>query len=163
MTISFKNHENKLALSILQEVANWLLENDKELWKVETVTEENIINDLTRNNMYVVYVDDEPAATFVLQWEDPLYWPSIPANVSGFIHKLAIRRKFAGQNLFAPILAFCKEECLKRNIHDLRLDTDFERPKLLNLYDRHGFKRVGLIEVFDAGRSFNCMLYEMSF
>ncbi|GAB3772246.1 hypothetical protein GCM10028818_12220 [Spirosoma horti] len=102
MTFSFRNDQTEVAINILREVGQWLVDNDRELWNVDKLTAENLLDEYTTNNLYVMYADlnsgagPEPAAVFILQWEDPLYWPEVPANTSGFIHKLAIRRPFSG-------------------------------------------------------------------
>ena len=163
MTITFRNYDYQTALDILRETALRLKDEGRQMWNPDTITEANIITDLTRHGTYVVYADDTPAATFILQWEDPLYWPEFAAEVSGFLHKLAIRRAFAGQHLFVHILDFCKQECLKKDIHTLRLDTDFQRPKLMQFYEKHGFSQVKRKAIHEFGQDFDCMLYEIHF
>lgn len=165
MTFSFRNDQPEVAVDVLREVGQWLVDNDRELWNVEALTLENLIDDFTRDQLYVMYADredgtpPEPAAVFILQWEDPHYWPDVPVNTSGFIHKLAIRRPFNGQNLFASIVDFCRNECLKRGIQTLELETDAERPKLTQFYERHGFQPTYQRVMHEFGKSFTCQFY----
>ncbi|SFE60806.1 GNAT family N-acetyltransferase [Spirosoma endophyticum] len=165
MTFTFRNDQPDLAIDILREVGQWLAENDRELWEVDTLTPKNILDQFTTNNLYVMYADKqdgttpEPAAVFILQWEDPLFWPDVPANTSGFIHKLAIRRPFNGQNLFATILDFSRDECLKRGIKTLQLETDATRPKLMQFYERHGFQPTYQRAMEEFGQSFLSQFY----
>ncbi len=117
MHYSFQNDQPDTFLAILREVGQWLVDTNQTLWTVDTLTADNLIDTYTEGNCYVLSVDDVPAATFILQWKDPLFWPDVPDNTSGFIHKLAIRRSFAKQNLFSIIMDFCRDECQQRGIH----------------------------------------------
>ncbi|GAB3799114.1 hypothetical protein GCM10028819_21720 [Spirosoma humi] len=169
MTFSFRNDQTEVAINVLREVGQWLVDNDRELWRVDKLTADNLLDAYTTNNLYVLYADlnegagPEPAAVFILQWEDPLYWPEVPANTSGFIHKLAIRRSFSGQNLFAEIINFCRAACLKRGIQTLQLETDATRPKLMQFYERYGFQPIYQRTVDEFGQSFLCQFYILTF
>ncbi|WP_375448530.1 GNAT family N-acetyltransferase [uncultured Fibrella sp.] len=163
MTYTFRNDTPDEFLRIVQEVGQWLIDSGQMMWGPGTLTADNLIDDYTRNNCYVMYADGEPASTFILQWEDPLYYPEVPANTVGLIHKVAIRRSFAGQNLFQPMLDFCKRECLKRGIHDIQLETDATRPALMRFYERNGFLPTYQKTIEEFGQSFLCQYYELRF
>lgn len=163
MHYSFRNDQPDEFLSILREVGQWLVDSSQMLWNIDTLTAGNLIDAYTEGNCYVLYVDDVPAATVILQWKDPLFWPDVPDNTSGFIHKLAIRRSFAGQNLFDTIMDFCREECLRRGIHKLELETDATRPKLMQFYERHGFTPIYQRDIQEFGQSYRCQFYVLDF
>ncbi|GAB3985404.1 hypothetical protein GCM10028807_00580 [Spirosoma daeguense] len=169
MTFSFRNDQPNLAIEILREVGQWLVDTNQELWAIDTLVPENLLDTYTTGNLYVMYaqsdtnVAPEPAAVLILQWEDPLFWPDVPTNTSGFVHKLAIRRQFSGQNLFLRILDFCRTECLKRGIDTLQLETDATRPKLMAFYERHGFQPTYQRQIHEFGQTFLCQYYVMKF
>lgn len=169
MTFSFRNDQPNVAINLLREVGQWLVDNDRRLWNVEALTTENLLDEHTTGNLYVMYADrhdgagPEPASAFILQWEDPLYWPDVPPNTSGFIHKLAIRQPFTGQNLFDAIVHFCREECLRRGIQMLQLETDSSRPKLMQFYERHGFQPTYQRQMEEFGDTFLSQFYIMTF
>ena len=169
MTFTFRDDQPDVAIAVLREVGQWLVDNDQQLWRIDTLTSENLLDQYTTGHLYVMYADrgdgtePEPAGVFILQWEDPLFWPDVPANTSGFIHKLAIRRSFAGQNLFAAILYFCRTECLRRGINLLQLETDATRPKLMQFYDRHGFQPTYQRQIEEFGDTYLCQFYVMTF
>ena len=169
MTFSFRNDQPDVAIAVLREVGQWLVDNDRRLWNVEALTAENLLDEHTTGNLYVMYATrpdgtlPEPAGVFILQWKDPLYWPDVPPNTSGFIHKLAIRRAFAGQNLFAEIIRFCRDECLRRGIRTLQLETDATRPKLMQFYERYGFQPTYQRPLEEFGDRFLCQFYVMTF
>ncbi|WP_077923953.1 GNAT family N-acetyltransferase [Spirosoma sp. 209] len=159
MTITFRNDRLDDFLAILHEVGQWIIDTGQEMWQLDTLTIDNLVDEYTRDNCYVLYVDQTPAATFILQWKDPLYYPDVPDNTAGFIHKLAIRRQFAGQDLFTAILDFCRSECLSRNIYEIQLETDATRPALLRFYERHGFQPTYQKRIHEFGQSFDCQYY----
>lgn len=168
MTVTFRNDQPTDFLTILREVGQWMADTNQEMWQLDTLTADNLINEYTRDNCYVLYVDEMPAAgtpagAFILQWKDPLYYAEVPDNTAGFIHKVAIRRRFSGQNLFTPVLDFCRSECLARHIHEIQLETDATRPSLLRFYERHGFEPTYQKRIQEFGQSFDCQYYVLRF
>lgn len=178
MQITFRNDQPDDFLAILHETGQWLVDTNQEMWQLDTLTADNLIDAYTRDNCYVMYVTDErpagtpaagtapadrPAATFILQWKDPLYYPDVPDDSAGFIHKVAIRRSFSGQNLFAHVLDFCRTECLARNIHEIQLETDATRPSLLRFYERHGFAPTYQKQIHEFGQTFLCQYFALRF
>ncbi len=163
MTYTFRNDTPDEFLRIVQEVGQWLVESGQMLWGPETLTADHLIDEYTRGNCYVMYADNEPAATFILQWQDPLYYADVPPNTAGLIHKVAIRRRFAGQNLFQPMLDFCQAECLKRGIHEIQLETDATRPALMRFYERYGFLPIYQKTIHEFGQTFLCQYYVLRF
>jgi GNAT superfamily N-acetyltransferase len=184
MTFSFHNNQPEQFLSIVREVGQWLVDRGEKLWEPDTLTAENLFDEYTRGHAYVMYAHPEeeeavmksyrapseepgpgalPAATFILQWQDPLYFADVPANTAGFIHKVAIRRAFAGQNLFQPLLDFCQAECRRRGIRELQLETDATRPALMRFYERYGFEPTHQKPIHEFGQTFLCQYYVLRF
>ncbi|HYH03660.1 MAG TPA: GNAT family N-acetyltransferase [Bacillota bacterium] len=145
------------AVWIMREVAGWCAATDKNMWQLDELTPAALQNGITAQNFCVGWLSGEPAATMILQWTDPVFWPEINADQSGFIHKLCVRRQFAGKGLSRQMVEFAIGECRKRGIHYLRLDTGWQRLKLRNLYEKLGFVCKGRKVV--AGKEY--ALYEM--
>jgi ribosomal protein S18 acetylase RimI-like enzyme len=137
MTIT--SRETDIAIGIMREAAQWLAETGKPLWKPEELTKKMLLEDITEEDIYIGRENDIPAAAMILRWHDPYFWPQIGPNQSGFIHKLSVRRAFAGRGLAAEMIAFAEAECQRRNIDWLRLDCAADRPKLSRLYEESGF------------------------
>jgi len=159
MAFTFRNDQPDDFLTLLRETGQWLTDNNQMMWEVYALTPDNLFDTYTEGNCYVMYANQLPAATFILQWQDPLYYPDVPDNTAGFIHKVAIRRTFAGQGLFVPILDFCRAQCLARNIREIQLETDATRPALLRFYERHGFRPTYRKTIQEFGQTFNCQYY----
>jgi ribosomal protein S18 acetylase RimI-like enzyme len=130
------------AIFIMREVAKWCIELDLNMWKLEELTREKLIKGIKEENFCVSRINDEAAASMILQWYDPYFWPHLKENESGFVHKLCVRRKFAGMNLSKKMIDYAMNECRKKGISYLRLDTDAENPKLCGIYEGLGFIQV---------------------
>lgn len=163
MTCTIRNDQPDEFLAVLREVGQWLVSTGQEMWELDTLTPENLFDAYTTGHCYVLYADGTPAATFILQWADPLFYADVPANTAGFIHKVAVRRPFAGQNLFQVMLDFCRERCLERGIREIQLETDADRPVLLRFYERYGFMPTHQKVMHEFGQTFNCQYYVLRF
>lgn len=145
------------AIAIMRETAQWLVDAGMPLWRLEDLTKEKLLPGLEPRNFLIFMADGEPAAAMILQWRDTFYWPEIGENESGFVHKLCVRRKYAGKGLPRAMMDYAIGECGKRGVGWLRLDTDAGRPKLVGLYERLGFRHAG----FTKKGPFDIALFEM--
>jgi ribosomal protein S18 acetylase RimI-like enzyme len=129
------------ALDIMREAAVWLIETGRPLWRLEDITEQKILAGITKDDIYIGWVGDESAIAMILQWSDPFFWPQAK-NDSGFIHKLAVRRRFSGTNIARQMVEWARGETQQRGKEYLRLDCAADRPKLCAFYENLGFRQV---------------------
>ena len=125
------------SISIMREAANWLIDTGRPMWGLDELTSERIKN--PPEEFFVLRYESESAATLTLSFEDSFFWPEIPFGNSGFIHKLAVRRRFAGCGAAKALIEHCAEICKTKNIHTLRLDCDPHRKGLCDFYEKCGF------------------------
>ena len=153
MISNFKvlNGEVETAINIMKEVAKWGRSVGLNAWKDEALTKETLMEGINEYDFYVGQVSEDNACCMILQWDDALFWPKAKENESGYIHKLCDRRDFAGLGLSRKMVEFAIEECRRRDIHYLRLDTGWNKKKLCTLYESLGFKLVGKILLDDRG------------
>ena len=130
-----------LAIEIMQEAAAWLVETRRPLWRLEDLTEAKILAGITKEDIYVGWMDGEAALAMILQWSDPFFWPQAQDD-SGFIHKLSVRRRFAGTNGSRQMVEWAEQEARRRGKAYLRLDCAGDRPKLCSFYESLGFQQV---------------------
>jgi ribosomal protein S18 acetylase RimI-like enzyme len=150
--------EAELAVQIMREVAQWCIDIGKPMWALEELTQEKLLSGpLSSVNFVVARFDGSPAASMILQWHDPAFWPAVKENESAFIHKLCVRRNFAGRNLSTKMVGYAVSESKKKLIEYVRLDTDFANPRLCSLYEGMGFVKAGRKRV--NGRDY--ALYEL--
>lgn len=129
------------ALDIMQEAASWLLATGRPLWRLDDLTEDKILAGIMQQDVCVGWIGDVSAAAMILQWRDPFFWPHAEDD-SVFIHKLAVRRHFAGTGAASRLVAWAKEEALRHGKRYLRLDCAGDRPKLCSFYERIGFRQI---------------------
>ncbi|MGA2615044.1 MAG: GNAT family N-acetyltransferase [Spirochaetia bacterium] len=136
--------EVDLAIEVMQEVAQWCIESGNPMWSLGELTRGKLLRHPRAEDSFIVARSGgTPAASMILQWHDLLFWPMVKEYESGFIHKLCVRREFAGKGLSTALVGHAVRECSRQGVEYLRLDTDITKPKLHDLYERMGFVRAG--------------------
>lgn len=142
-------------IDIFLEAAQWGRKNKMNLWSDNDLRKENLLKYYNPEEFYLVQVNGEDPGAMVIQWEDRLFWPEFKKYDAGYLHKLCIRRKFSGVRLSAKMIQVAIDECTKRNVSKLRLDTGWGNTNLCSLYERNGFElydRYWLNEKCDFAR-----------
>lgn len=134
------------AVDIIREAASWLIDTGKAMWRLDDVTEAKILDRISPSNVYVGWIDEESAAAMVLLWKDPVFWPQV-SDDSGFIHRLSVRRKFAGTGIAREMVEWARQEARRRGKTYLRLECEAGRPKLCAFYEEMSFQRLDLRQV----------------
>ena len=132
--------EADLIASILQEAAEWLRRRGAPLWLDSELLPEDIARHASEGRYFIAEVDGEPAGTMRFEYTDPEFWPDVAQGESAFVHRLAVRRRFAGRGVSAALLASAAERARASGCRYLRLDCDAARPKLKVLYEGFGFR-----------------------
>lgn len=97
----------------------------------------------------------ELLGTITLQWEDVPFWGVRPPD-AGYVHRLAVRRPYAGRSIGRRALAWAESETRSRARPYLRLDCLVESRRLHAYYEAAGFAPVGEVTV----GGLRCRLYE---
>ena len=131
--------DTKLVTDILREAARWLEQAGMPMWQDGELLSSRIAADVDAGLFFVAECDGEMAGTVKFQLEDLLFCPDVPQEQSAFIHRLAVRRKFAGGHVSSALLqwAVLRARSLRRSF--LRLDCEASRPRLRAVYERFGF------------------------
>jgi GNAT superfamily N-acetyltransferase len=130
-------------LSILREAADWLRAAGRPLWTPEMLSEQAVLSQYDMGELFLCRVDHDPAGAMILAGEEAMHWPGKNPGEATYLHKLAVRRAYAGTGLSARMLAFAKEYARGAGRTYLRLDCDC-RSALCNLYERNGFDKVDI-------------------
>ncbi len=140
-TLTFTSKNKAEALSVMRESAQWLINSGKPLWRLEDLSEHNLQYETCE--FYVVWLGNESVGAFILDFDGGFIWQYSPES-AGYIHKLSVRRKFAGKGYSKILIEYAADICRKRcNIKYLRLDCDLHRKKLCRLYESCGFELAG--------------------
>ena len=85
------------------------------------------------------------------------FWPDADEGEAAYVHRLAVRRRWAGRGVAAQMLRWAGCRALIDGRALLRLDTDITRPKLRALYVACGFQEHSERQV----GPYHVMRYEM--
>jgi GNAT superfamily N-acetyltransferase len=127
-------------VSILSEAANWLEQKNMPLWTKELISPEIVSQDIASGLFYIATLEGLAAGVFMLQTEDLLFWPDVPSGSSLFIHRLAVKRCWAGKSLSSAMMQWAVQECQNLGKQYLRLDCVADRPRLRSVYENFGFQ-----------------------
>lgn len=147
------------AVAVMREVAAWGRSKGYRVWPDEWLTPRELLTgDARPENFCIGTVEGQTACAFILQWADSQYWPDAPEGEAAYLHKLCVRRTFAGRGMTETVVGAVREECRRRGIHYIRLDTALDEKAIRRIYLRAGFKIVDIID-YPNGRSM--ALYEL--
>ncbi len=128
---------------ILLDAVNWLqsigMDNK---WTNRSVLWENLSKEYNITDFYIAYEGQQPAACMALTDMDVTYWPQIPKGTSLYLHKLAVKRQFAGNGYSKVLIDFAKQKGIERKIKTLRLDCNKNNTKLRAIYEKQGFQFI---------------------
>lgn len=147
------------AISVMKEVALWGRQKGYRVWPDEWLTPEELLSkDALPENFCIGTIEGETACAFLLQWTDSEYWPDAPAFEAAYLHKLCVRRSFAGMGMTGLVVDALRAECRRRGVRYIRLDTALDEPTVRKIYLKAGFKIVHILD-YPNGRSM--ALYEL--
>jgi len=125
---------------ILSEAARWLEQSGSPMWKGDELSPARVAGDVANGLFHVAECDGEIAGTIKFQLEDTLFWPDVSQEESAFVHRLAVRRRFAGGVISAALLRWAVERTRALGRRYLRLDCEASRARLRQVYEQFGFR-----------------------
>lgn len=125
---------------ILKEAARWLEETGMPMWREGELEAERIIPDVIGGLFFLAEYSGEPAGTVRFQLNDPDFWPDVDPQEATYIHRLAVRRRYAGTGLSTTLLRWAVERTRTLGRRYLRLDCAASRPRLRAIYEHFGFR-----------------------
>ncbi len=153
MRIAFARSSDTSAIAVvLREAAQWLADQHKPLWAVSDFSDASVQRGVDAGLYVAAWVGDEVAGVVRFERDDPIFWPDVEPGTSAFLHKLAVRRAWAGQGVSAALLAFGCQHARSLGLHTLRLDCVADRQRLRSLYEGFGFTLHDC--VWKGGREF---------
>jgi GNAT superfamily N-acetyltransferase len=127
--------------AILTGAAEWVEQLDgTTMWVEHELAEDRIAAEVDAGLFYVAECDGDIVGALKFQLDDQLFWPDLATDDSTFIHRLAVRRNYAGQGVSTALLRWAVDHARSLGRKYLRLDCDAERARLRDLYERFGFR-----------------------
>jgi len=130
----------EIVSSILLEAAAWLESLGMPMWREDELLPERIESDVTAGLFFVAWCGRERVGTIKFELSDQKFWPDIPEDESVFIHRLAVRRGYAGGGVSSALLSWAIERGVALGRHYARLDCEASRQRLRAVYERFGFR-----------------------
>jgi ribosomal protein S18 acetylase RimI-like enzyme len=145
-------------LNILEEAADWLISRGIDQWQpglFRKVRRQSIAYQVSGGEVYLAKRDGQAVGTLTLQWVDKMFWANVPDD-AGYIHRLAIRRAYAGMELGRQLLQWAEGKVASAGRDYLRLDCMAENQALRQYYEQAGFTYRGEVR----GEGWRASLYE---
>lgn len=128
-------------MAMLIDAAAWVAQLDgTTMWVDDELAEGRIASEVDAGLFYVAEYDGDIAGVLKFQLDDQLFWPDLATNDSAFIHRLAVRRDYAGRGVSTALLGWAVDYARSLGRQYLRLDCDAERARLRDVYERFGFR-----------------------
>lgn len=124
---------------ILCEAAHWLELRGMAMWRDDELVAARIAADVDAGFFFIAHRDGTAAGVAKFQLEDREFWPDVPRGESAFVHRLAVRRRFAGGDISSALLSWSVERARSLGKVYLRLDCEASRPKVRAIYEKFGF------------------------
>jgi GNAT superfamily N-acetyltransferase len=124
---------------IIMEAARWLEQAGSPMWKASELDPGGIAADVSAGLFFLAEENGDAAGTVRFQLEDPNFWPDSVPGEAAYIHRLTVRRRYAGKGVSGALLRWAvrRTRTLGRGL--LRLDCEASRPRLRALYESFGF------------------------
>lgn len=124
---------------VLCEAARWLEESGMAMWQGDELMASRVATDVDAGLFFIAACNGKAAGVVKFQLEDRQFWPDVPKGKSAFVHRLAVRRQFAGGAISSAMLGWAVERARLLHRDYLRLDCEASRLKLRAVYERFGF------------------------
>lgn len=126
--------------AILNEASDWADAHHGVLWEAGELALPILCADIERGEFFVARAEQVAIATLRYQLADAEFWPDAPPGEAAYVHRLAVRRRYAGRGVAAAMLDWAAQRASAQGLEFLRLDADLSRPRLRALYTRCGFR-----------------------
>ena len=125
---------------ILREAATWLEQNGMGMWRENELQSSRIAADVNAGLFFIAESESEATGVVKFQLEDLKFWPDVSQKESAFLHRFAVRRRFAGGGSSTAMLNWAVERTRSLGRNFLRLDCEASRPRLRAVYEKFGFR-----------------------
>ena len=132
--------EVSVVSEILTEASDWADTVGVTMWQLDELSPARLAGAVTAGLFHLAWDGATAAGTIKFQLSDPEFWPDDPGDHAAYVHRLAVRRRYAKAGVSTALLhwAVAQTRAIRRRV--LRLDCDEERTALRNFYERFGFR-----------------------
>ena len=111
----------------------------------------DVVNrDIEKGVGYVLTLQDEIIAYAAVLFNDEPAYAEIEGkwlSESDFVvvHRIAVADDYLGQGLSATIMKFIEDVALKNGIYSVKVDTNFDNPAMLRIFEKLGYTYCGQV------------------
>ena len=152
------------ATKVITKVAGWMEQRGygSSSWDADNLTPDKLKEEFGRDNFYVAYDDDKLVGGVVISNKDIYkFFAGKKDNGTsvGYLYKMAVLPEFQGQGYADAVLKEAFRLSKQEGVKEIRIEVGEHQPKLVNLYERNGFQRVGEHVSIETGA--NWLLYSL--
>jgi len=152
------------ATKVITKVAGWMEQRGygSSSWDTDNLTPDKLTEEFRRDNFYVAYDDDKLVGGVVISNKDIYkFFAGKKDNGTsvGYLYKMAVLPEFQGQGYADAMLKEAVRLSKQEGVKEIRIEVGEHQPKLVNLYERNGFQRVG--EHMSTETGANWLLYSL--
>ena len=152
------------ATKVITKVAGWMEQRGygSSSWDADNLTPDKLKEEFGRDNFYVAYDDDKLVGGVVISNKDSYkFFAGKKDNGTsvGYLYKMAVLPEFQGQGYADAMLKEAVHLSKQEGVKEIRIEVGEHQPKLVNLYERNGFQRVG--EHISTETGVNWLLYSL--
>ncbi|WP_164848665.1 GNAT family N-acetyltransferase [Paenibacillus sp. DCT19] len=153
-----EQEDTEVVMALLTETAEWLQSQGSSQWSalLEGEDSHDTVGAILRGDVFVFKKGADVAGMVILMrkpsaWDVKLWGRRAHAEDGAvYLHRLAIRRKYAQTGLGRSILDWATQGIQFDDKHTMRLDCGADNATLNAFYARHGYTFVGEIEGYST-------------
>ena len=158
-------HTLELALQQELEVCSEIIKEGREFqkeqgfvqWTDDYPSKETIQSDIESGTGYIVKADGQIAGYLCIDFSgEPAYeaiegkWKS--DGPYAVVHRMAFSKNFRGTGLSDITFRLTEELCARRQVHSIKVDTDFQNERMQHILKKNGFEQCGIIVFQGSGK-----------
>ena len=152
------------ATKVITKVAGWMGQRGygSSSWDTDNLTPDKLTEEFGRDNFYVAYDDDKLVGGVVISNKDIYkFFAGKKDNGTsvGYLYKMAVLPEFQKQGYADAMLKEAVRLSKQEGVKEICIEVGEHQPKLVNLYERNGFQRVG--EHMSTETGANWLLYSL--
>lgn len=144
-----KRKEIHEILSVTKACANHMIFNNIFQWNEGYPSKSAFENDIARNELYVLIIDEKIIGTLVLtpkidEEYIPIKWLT-PSKNNLYVHRLSIHPENQGKGYARQLMGFSEKFAIENNYSSIRLDTFSKNLRNQKFYELRGYIKTGII------------------
>ncbi|MGN1021383.1 MAG: GNAT family N-acetyltransferase [Aristaeellaceae bacterium] len=126
-------------------------------WTEDYPNVHTIYDDILNGKGYVVRVDGAMAGYMCIDFDGEPAYDSIEGQWNldapyAVVHRMAFSAQYRGIGLADTAWTLIKACCRERDVHYIRVDTDFPNMRMQHILEKNGFKRCGVVVFQGSGK-----------